>query len=200
VNTGIALPDSSASLGAAYAFADHWVIRGAVNDANGVIDKVGFFDDGAEFSTFAQLDWQPSIQHRYFKNVHMTFWHVDEREDAKVPSSRGIAFGANWTFKEKFIPFFRAGWSEGDAPLMNKTATIGLIHRFHNSDLIGLGFNWGDPSNSALRDQYWNELFYRFQFSQNLALTPSVELLIDPALHPDEDQIWAVSLRVRLSL
>jgi len=89
--------------------------------------------------------------------------------------------------------------SDGAAPLMNKTATAGLIHRFHKSDLVGLGFNWGDPSNDTLRDQYSSELFYRFQFSQNLAFTPSVQLLIDPALNPSEDQIWVFGLRARLT-
>ena len=96
--------------------------------------------------------------------------------------------------------FFRAGWSDGAAPLMNKTVTVGFIHRFHKSDLLGLGFNWGDPSNDALSDQYTTELFYRFQFSQNLALTPSVQLLIDPASNPDEDKIWVFSIRMRLAL
>jgi len=83
---------------------------------------------------------------------------------------------------------------------MNKTATVGFIQRFHRRDLMGLGFNWGDPSNKALRDQYSTELFYRFQFSQNFAITPSVQLLIDPALNPTEDKIWVFGLRARLSL
>ncbi len=34
----------------------------------------------------------------------------------------------------------------------------------------------------------------------NLALTPSVQLLIDPALNPGEDQIWVLGLRARLAL
>ena len=200
VNTSIALPDSSMGIGAAHAFKDHWVIRGAINDANGVIDEVDVFKDGAEFFKFVQLDWQPSIKDRYFKNVHVTLWHVDEREEAAVPESKGVAIGANWTFNQKFMPFIRAGWSDGAAPMMNKTATVGFIHRFHKSDLASLGFNWGDPSNDALRDQYSTELFYRFQLSQNLAITPSVQLLIDPALNPIEDQIWVFGLRMRLAL
>ena len=126
--------------------------------------------------------------------------HVDEREEAGVPSSEGITFGANWTFYQKFMPFFRIGWSDGDAPLMNKTATVGFTHRFHKSDLMGFGFNWGDPSDNALRDQYSTELFYRFQFAQNIALTPSIQLLIDPALNHDENQIWIFGLRMRWTL
>lgn len=83
---------------------------------------------------------------------------------------------------------------------MNKTATVGFIQRFHKSDLIGIGFNWDDPSNDSLRYQYSSELFYRFQLSQNLALTPSVQWLIDPALNPDDDQILIFGLRARFTL
>jgi porin len=68
------------------------------------------------------------------------------------------------------------------------------------TDLIGLGLNWGEPSDSSLRDQYAGEFFYRFQFAQNFAITPSVQLLVDPALNPDEDQIWILGMRARLTL
>lgn len=96
--------------------------------------------------------------------------------------------------------FGRAGWSDGDAPLMNKTVTLGFMKRFYKRDLLGLGFNWGDPSNDTLREQYSTELFYRFQFAKNLALTPSVQWLVDPANNSDEDHIWVAGLRARLSL
>lgn len=175
------------------------MVRGAINDVNGVIDEVGVFKDGAEFFTFAQLDLTPTIKERYFKNVHVTLWYVDEREEAGVPESQGVAVGANWTFYEKLMPFIRVGWSDGEAPLMNATATAGLIRRIHKADLLGFGFNWGDQSNDDLKDQYSSELFYRFQFSQNLAFTPSLQLLIDPALNPDEDQIWVFGLHRRLT-
>jgi len=200
VNTSIALPDSSAGIGVAHAFKDHWIVRGAINDANGVIDEVTAFKDGAEFFTFAQLDWVPSIDERYYKNAHVTLWHVDEREEAGVPESQGVALGVNWTFNKKWMPFVRAGLSDGEAPLMNRTATVGLIHRVHRSDLLGIGFNWGDPSKDSLNDQCSSELFYRFQFSQNFAVTPMLQWLVDPALNPDEDQIWIAGLRMRFSI
>jgi porin len=84
---------------------------------------------------------------------------------------------------------------------MNATATIGLIrHIAERSDLIGVGANWGEPADNSLRNQYTGELFYRFQLAQNLAITPSIQLLIDPALNPDEDEIWIGSVRARLTL
>jgi porin len=38
------------------------------------------------------------------------------------------------------------------------------------------------------------------QLTQELAITPDIQLLIDPALNPDEDSIWVVGLRARLAL
>lgn len=201
VNTSIALPDASAGIGFGHWLNDQWAIGVTADDANGVLSEVGFFDHGWEFYTSGEIMWTPEREHRYTKNVHMMLWHVDEREDAGVPQSHGVAFGANWLVGEKWLPFARAGWSDGGAPLMNATLTAGVLHRVgERADLLGLGFNWGDPSDDGLRDQYSGELFFRFQLSQNLALTPSAQLLVDPANNPDEDQIWVLGLRVRLAL
>jgi porin len=38
------------------------------------------------------------------------------------------------------------------------------------------------------------------QLTQELAITPDIQLLIDPALNPDEDSIWVFGLRARLAL
>jgi porin len=38
------------------------------------------------------------------------------------------------------------------------------------------------------------------RLSKGLAITPSVQLLLDPALNPQEDTIWVWGLRFRLNL
>ena len=194
------MPDSGLGFVAAYAFDDQWSIRGSISDANAAVDKIDPFKSGSEFFSFVQLDWQPTIKSRFTHNAHITLWRVDERKDAGVPESQGVTFGANWTFNEKTMPFIRAGWSEGGAPLMNKIVTLGVIQRFHRSDLMGIGFNWGDPSNKALRHQYTTELFYRWQMAENIAITPSVQWLHDPALNTEKDDLWVFGMRVRFSL
>ena len=68
------------------------------------------------------------------------------------------------------------------------------------SDTTGIAINWGEPSDDTLRDQVTAEAFYRIQLAQNLAITPSVQYLADPALNPDEDEIWIGSIRTRLTL
>jgi porin len=200
MNTSIALPDFSAGAGLGHWIGDQVLVLGGANDANGVIDEFEFFEDGSEFFTFFEVGWTPTRAQRYANQVHATIWHVDEREEAGVPESEGIAIGGTWSAEEEWLAFFRAGWSDGDAPLANTTATAGVMYRFFKRDILGIGINWSDPSTDALRDQYTTELFYRFQFAQNLAFTPSVQWLVDPALNPDEDQIYVLGLRMRFTL
>ena len=84
---------------------------------------------------------------------------------------------------------------------MNATATVGVIHHFvRGSDLVGLGLNWGKPSDSSLRNQYTTELFYRIQIAQNLAITPSIQLLINPELNPEKGTLWVGGIRARFTL
>jgi porin len=44
------------------------------------------------------------------------------------------------------------------------------------------------------------EVFYRYQFSDNIAITADAQLLIDPALHPSEDQVAVFGVRARLNM
>jgi porin len=44
-----------------------------------------------------------------------------------------------------------------------------------------------------LDDQYTAELFYRLQLTQNLAITPDVQLIIDPALKKQKGQTYTLT-------
>lgn len=96
--------------------------------------------------------------------------------------------------------FSKIGSSDGAAPLYNESITAGLIYYLaHRTDLAGFAMNWGEPVGSD-DTQTTAELFYRFQLSQNLAITPSIQLVSDPANNPAEDQILFTGVRIRLSL
>ena len=66
--------------------------------------------------------------------------------------------------------------------------------------MLGVAIDHGDLPDDALGSQTTIEGFWRFQFAQNLAITPSVQLLLDPALNPVDDKVWVYGLRVRLTL
>jgi porin len=200
LNPSIAFPDWSWGIGGGGWLNDQWYALGSVNDANGTVTNEAFFEGGSEFFSQVEIGWSPSRAERYFTNVHLTAWHVDEREDAGIPSAQGLSLGANKTWNETWMLFGRVGWSEGNTPIYNKSVTFGagrLIRQW--SDVFGVGTNWGDPPDDSLPEQWTTEVFYRMQISQNMQITPSVQWLIDPAFNPIEDEIWIASLRLRFS-
>ena len=87
---------------------------------------------------------------------------------------------------------------------MKKSASAGFgFTPAAGSNLLGIGVNWGEPSESfgtTLDDQYAVEAFYRLQLSDETALTTDVQLLLDPALNPEADSIWVLGLRLRIAL
>ncbi len=200
-NPSISLPDWSYGISAGHWLNSQYYLKASLNDANGNATHLKFFSEGAEFYSTGEIGWSPSRAERYLKNFHLMGWHVDDATRAELPESHGIAFGGNWTWKETWMAFTKMGWSEGAAPLYNKSVTVGgVYHVARRSDLLGLGLNWGEPADSSLRDQVTSELFYRFQLAENLAITPSVQWILKPALNPEEDELWIGGIRARLAL
>ena len=98
------------------------------------------------------------------------------------------------------MPFLRAGWSDGDAPLMNASIAGGVGYYVRQrGDLLGFGVSWGHPATPGLGDQVSSELFYRLQLSPNFAVTPDVQLLLNPATNPSDDVVWVLGVRGRLA-
>jgi porin len=198
-NASIALPDWGSGIGAGHWFNDQWYGLTSISDANGVATETRFFHATDELYKTAEFGWSPSRGERYFTNIHVTIWDVDERKDAGVPQSDGYTLSANWTFNQKLMLFTKYGSSDGAAPLYNESFTVGLIYYVaKRTDLFGLAMNWGEPVGSN-ENQVTTEMFYRLQLAQNLAITPSVQLVSDPAANPDEDEILFTGIRVRFS-
>jgi porin len=203
-NPTIAAPNQGFGAALGVMATDNVYVIAGIADANGdptEPDKSAesFFEDN-EYFTHAEIGWVSSFERRYFDNVHLTYWHVDEREEAGVPDGWGLAFSATKFIDDKWMPFFRAGWSDGEAPLLNGMVSIGVGRYFSKrNDLVGLGVSWGEPAPDDLDDQWTSELFYRLQVAQNLALTPSVQWVANPALNPEEDSLFFFGIRGRLT-
>jgi porin len=201
-NGSIALPDNSTGVGAGVWLNEQWYARAAANDVNGVVTDSDFEFDSDELFKVAEVGWSPSREQRYFQNVHLTYWHADEKENGGSEESDGFTVGANWTWDLRWMAFGKAGWSDGSAPLFNESYTLGFLRYFgKRSDLLGIAINWGEaPNGSGIADQTTTEIFYRLQLAQNLAITPSVQYIRDPGLNPDEDSLTIIGLRLRWTL
>ncbi|MDJ0974152.1 MAG: carbohydrate porin [Planctomycetota bacterium] len=201
-NPTIASPNQG--LGAAVAVRpdpNTYVIAG-VADANAdpADANADVFDDGELFSHF-EWGWNSAPERFIFDNVHLTLWHADRREAAGVPQSYGAAFSAAKFVGDCYMPFFRAGWSTGGASLLRAHAAVGIGRYFYrHGDLAAIGLSWGRPFGDDVNDEYVSEIFYRFQVTKELAITPSLQLLVNPTNNPDEDVVGLFGLRIRLAL
>ena len=108
-----------------------------------------------------------------------------------------MTFTAQRFICDKWLPFFRFGYADGEAALMQTTFSTGLGYVRENRDVAGIGVSWGSPADGLLPDQFTSEFFYRFQLTQFLAVTPDVQLIVDPALNPTADVLAMFGLRVR---
>ena len=89
--------------------------------------------------------------------------------------------------------------------LLQKSLSAGLGYQtFDNRDLLGVAVNWGEPNEDSfgpnLDNQWTTELFYRWQATKQIAITPDIQFIADPALNPVEDKLWIFGLRGRLAL
>lgn len=196
------VPFPALGLGAAlgFTFNDQWVIKGGLYDANGSQTGYKPFTNGGEFFTHLELSWAPTRAERFNKEFHVAAWHVDAREEAGTPESQGITFAGNWTFDDIWMPFVRGGWADGEAAFTRRTFVAGMMRYFsYRGDLVGLGYSWEDPTDETLREQQSIELFYNARMSQSFAFTPSIQILVDPALNPNDNTLTLFGIHGRLT-
>jgi porin len=212
LNMSIALADLGMGVAAGHRFNDTTYVLGGFNDANGTLDTHDFYDGGSEFFKFAEVGWSPSWDQRYFKNVNVTFWQMDDRtaygkNDTANDGSRGIAIAANWTWDLEWMVFTRIGFSDVDSAtdvqLYEQDVKVGFIKYFERrSDLLGMSLSRGEiPQEFGTPNdtQMTFEAFYRFQLAQNLAITANLQYLKDPALNTQDDGL-VLGVRMRFSL
>jgi len=208
--TNPTIPAPDQGLGAAVRVmpTENIYIIGGIADANGDPtdpgDSVNSFFSDAEFFTHIEVGWITSWDRRFSDNIHLTAWHADERKQAGVSDGWGLAFSFSRLFADTWEPFFRAGYSEDGGALWECSISAGIgYHPGKKSDILGVGLNWSRPSEDTfgpgLDDQYTAEVYYRFQLLKVLSITPDVQVLLNPALNPDEDVIFVFGLRGRIS-
>ena len=200
-NLVVVAPGPGFGLGVGGMITDHIYSIGTIADANGSFSDIEWFPGGAEFYKYVEVGWLPSREERYTRNIHIGAFHMDERSDAGTEDAYGFLLSANWLIGENWLPFARAGISDGDGAVVDKSVTIGTLFRpdWFN-DLIGFGINWLDPTNPASQDQTSAELFYRFSLSRDFAISFTAQSIFNPANNPQDAVIGIFGIRVRLAL
>jgi porin len=210
------LPDDAAlGLAAGAWLTDKAYIIGGFEDLNSrpgdPLEGFDTFWNDHEFFKHIEIGWTTSPWEQYYlDNLHLTLWHADKRDDIGVEDGWGAFLSFAHSVGDKWLLFARGGYAEDGGSILKKSASIGGgyapngIGALGAGHLLGFGANWGQPNDalfgSGLDDQYAMEVYYRLQVTKELAITPDVQLLFNPALNPEEDRIWVFGLRARLGI
>jgi carbohydrate-selective porin OprB len=199
-NSTIPFALSGVGAGAGIKLTDQWFVGGSFHDANARFTEFDFLVDGPEFLKQAYVSWSPAPAQRFDQQFRLTYWYADERSSAGIDDGWGLAFSANWLFDERWMPFTRMGWSQGKAPRSNTSIVAGMLYRPVNG-IGGLGVAWGweSLSDPSLGKQQAAEVFFRYNILSNLAITPSLQVPIDPAQNPAHNTVPVAGLRARVN-
>lgn len=200
-NPTINAPNPGLGIAASAALGKNFYIIGALADANGdpTSPNLDVFQSGETFKSF-EVGYMSSQDRVYFDNIHLTMWQSDASDDGSRAEDWGASVSASWFVDNKWVPFLRAGMSQGTAALYKRSVSAGVGYYARNTDLTGIGLNWADPGDAFAKDQYTAEAFYRFALSPHFAITPSVQYIVNPALNPGQGSVALFSLRARLAL
>lgn len=197
-NPTINVPNPGLGIAGGVKLTDNFYVVGAVADANGDPTEPSFdvFETGETFKSI-EVGYTSGGDRIYFDNVHLTFWQIDEAEDGSRAEDTGVAFSAAWFIDNTWMPFIRAGQSEGTVALYERSLSTGLGWYRRNTDLAAIGFNWAEAKGFD-ETQFTTEAFYRFNISPDFQITPSIQYIRDPLLSPGQDDLTILGLRARI--
>lgn len=175
------------------------------SDPTDVLSGFDRFFSESEYFTSVEVGWTTAQDRAYFDNIHLTFWHSDQKSEIGDPAGWGLNGSGTWYLKDRWMPFLRGGYAKDGGSILESSLSAGAGYQWNpGGDLIGMAFNWGKPNPTTwgpgLDDQYTVEAFWRWQVGTQLAITPDVQLLVNPANNADADQIWVYGIRARFAL
>ncbi len=203
-STNPTIPAPSQGIGAAarWLFDSKVYVIASIADANGdphnPSNSIDSFFSTGEYFKHIEVGIIDNWDERMSRNAHITFWQTDEREDAGTTKDWGVA--ASWSIqREQWQPFIRAGYADGGVALQKKMISGGIGYAMNNSkDYAGVALSWGQSTDSD-RDQYITEGYYKWQGSKHILLVPSIQYIRNPAGNEDENSIFLVSLKCRIT-
>lgn len=176
-----------------------WVeVFGAITDA----DADGRYPD---FSSLSDGNWlvvseillKPLIGTQR-GNYRFTYYWIDAT--AGEPRGRGLALSFDQPMNTKLGTFFRFSQADGRRRDLRKFVNSGLVFLEPfgwKDDRIGVGFVWGQPTDRSLKDQYGLELFWRWQITARMQLSPDIQIIFDPSQTEARQMVAVGGIRMR---
>jgi porin len=201
------LPNQGLGAAVRFMFTPNYYIVAGIADVNGnpnlPLDVFSSFFGDAQYFTHVEIGRISSWDDRYSGNTHLTFWHADESNLTGADDGWGMAFSWSQQY-DRWLPFARAAFSEGSAPFLNRSVSVGTGYQVNSKDYLGIGLGWGQPPKSVTDgttvNQYTLEAYYRVKLMSQVSIWPSFQYFINPAYRTDDNNLWLLGLRMRAVL
>ena len=185
-------------------------VRLGLHDANADVEKSVVDTYEGEIFKIAEFGFDSGLMDRVpgrppSGDIHISLWHQDERDDAAVADGWGFVTSGSQRFG-RYLPFLRYGYADAgaDGPTPMKHSINGGVAMDNvfgqKNDRVGVSLTWSDPSNKALDNQGALDTYYRIQLTEEIAISPTLQFIIDPVRNPDEDQIFVLGIRTRIEI
>lgn len=180
---------------------ENWYVGGGVHDANGKDNHIDFGQvwDTPELFTWAEFGFKRNSDSAFGESTHLHYWHQDERVEAGVMESWGLAFSSSYVSDNDISTVVRIGYSEGDAAQMRRFVGIAMSIPARGSDRLLMGAGWGSPPDKSLRSQTVLELLYRTHLTQNIVVSPDIQVTFNPSFNSQENIVYMYGLRLRFT-
>jgi len=214
-NPAVAFPEASVGFATLIRPVKDWYFITGIGDARGRKLDSGFEGLLSEkvFSGW-EIGWSPSSGALENHGLSVFSWFSPAQSDSQGGDGSGLAVSYEWKPDPPFNLFARYSWSGSTATAVTHLGSAGLVWSEpwgRTTDRAGLAFAWGTPSGRDFseinprysanpRGQGVLELFYRYQATSLLQITPDVQLLIHPSLNGQQDVIGVFGIRARVAL
>ena len=205
-----ALTDSGLGIVAAW-YINNWLkLLGIISDANADRSNLGNIGAG-DFYKAVELAVKIAPKTENAGYSKFTLWHTDATEDGEPvnghlgPEGWGffVKLEQELTASGRAIGILRYGRSFNASAVYEEQIGVHFVlkdptgvTRLQN-DLLGVAFNWAQANVSGARGEYNVEVFYRFPLFPQVDMSLSYQLLIHPALDPNNNGASAFGLRLR---
>ncbi len=155
-----------------------------------------------QWFTVAEVGLTPWIDGLGAGHYRLTGWFTDASASVTASDGAGFAISCDQDLGPKWIAFLRYGLGNGELTATRQIVAGGFGIRRpigDNDDFAGIGFAWGQPSDSTLREQMVAEGFYRLQWSSAVQVTADAQLIINPSMAPEKDVIGVFGVRLRIT-
>jgi porin len=145
-----------------------------------------------------ETGWKRGTQGEGGRDIRFAYYH---QNPPNLGHGHGVGVGADWEFKDHWMPFLRIGLDTRTGTAIKEDDTAGIAHVLpfgRKGDMFGAASTWTRSSKPGARREEVTEFFYRLKVADSLELSPDIEWLRDPTLSTKINESVLLGLRLKV--